>query len=356
MTRIAVVSDVHLGNHARHGGNVASGLNGRCRMALKVLGDALVLARERKADRFIVAGDLFDTANPPPQLIAAAQELFTDNGIHPDLLLGNHEMNSDAKGDHALGPMCPVAQVIDMPTLVGDVVYVPFWPGPAREWLPKAVAMAMSGKALAKALVIHLGIETGDEPAWLRGCDDAVPAALLKELCAKYGFKAVFAGNWHGARMVNAPDPLLIQCGALVPTGFDNPGVDHYGAMFFYDTATGEGGHVTLSGPRFINMRWPSDLPPADGNVLHLSVVAEAGKVEEARAVCEHWHSAGSIAVFDVLPDAEQVRQAAGEAARAASTPATLRESVAEYVTAMPLPDDVIREQVLAGVTGYLKL
>ena len=193
------VADVHVGNHRRWGGPVKVGLNNRAREVL----DALRLAvghTNNVGEPLVVLGDLFDTASPSPQMVYAVGEVLgqCENGCY--VLLGNHEFRSADEGDHALTPLSWLenVEVVDVPTLDGRTLFVPFQPGPAKEWLPDVLAgFQDDSRPVADVLCLHLGIEDGETPPWLRGADDSVTVDQLIDLAKEYGFREVYAGNWH---------------------------------------------------------------------------------------------------------------------------------------------------------------
>ena len=99
---IGVVADIHLACHRQLGGITAAGLNTRAREILAVLQHTGQLVRAEQAS-LVIAGDLFDTPHPTPQLMAGALDALS--GLDVTCLVGNHDQVSAAPGDHALGPL-----------------------------------------------------------------------------------------------------------------------------------------------------------------------------------------------------------------------------------------------------------
>jgi hypothetical protein len=243
--RIAWVADVHLANHKIYGGPVVAGLNARCRMVLDSLRAAYDIAAKALCKALIVNGDLFDTAKPSPQLIAAVQEVIKGGGLPTFIMLGNHDMESAADGDHALGPLAPVATLITKPTKLCistggidevEVWAVPFQPGKAEEWLPTVLAevegqpRVCSSASTPKLLALHLGLrDLGKTPPWLMDAHDSVSIEQLAELCVQHGISCVTAGNWHDPRRWTLKGVELVQIGSMCPTGFDDLG--HAGTL-----------------------------------------------------------------------------------------------------------------------------
>lgn len=357
---IAFIADVHVANHRRHGGPMKSGINRRCAQVLGALEVAVGRARRRGCKGLAVLGDLFDTVNPPQQVVAEVQRILGD--FPTWVLLGNHEQVSTEPGDHALGPLGPVVTVIEQPTHLRiseeyGLFFVPFRPGPAVEWLPEVLAEWCGGDdpkfvpGPGTAILTHLGISDDSTPAFLRGTHDSVPASLAKGLCDRHGFSAFFAGNWHHHKCLSA-DPLIVQVGTLAPTGWDNPGVDH-GQVVYWDGASYEVEQVP--GPRFlkISMR---DAFVAPDKECHTYVQIEATADEALGA--QEWLArqidAGVVCAGEVVPKVGEVRAAARKSAIVARSADTLEEALGAYVEEMPLEADVDRKAVLSKARQYL--
>jgi hypothetical protein len=250
------------------------------------------------------------------------------------LLVGNHDQASTTKDDHAMASMARVAgvRVIETTNVVecetADVVCVPFIPGPASSWLADEVAKGCEGCSNKwRILAIHLGIEDKNTPPFLRNADDSIKIDALRKICDAHSIDAVYAGNWHDRKEYDfgKSGVRILQCGALVPTGWDNPGMDGYGTVAHFGDLTG----VTfdeLSGPRFVR---------------------------------EPFIGATECKVYvDELPDRSVIRaakDAAHTAARRASSAETLDEALSNYVEAMQIPEDVDRAEVLAQAKGFLR-
>lgn len=357
---IGLIADVHLGNPRRHGGPLVSGINRRCRQALDVLKRAVELANNQGCQALVVLGDLFDATNPPQQVVAATQGILSLAKMPIYLLLGNHDQVSMDPGDHALGPLGPVAQVVSEPTAVVEggveLLLVPFRPGPAEEWLSGAVKEAgatSTAPGKPATLLLHLGLADAETPAYLRGAHDSVTAGQLADLCSAHGIGACFAGNWHEHRVLR-DDPLIVQVGALCPTGFDNEGLRGYGRVVFWDGRSMEVEEVP--GPRFLKLEpgenWDSR---ETGNCqVYVEFRCPPKGVPAALADVREAVDDGIIVAGDVVADQTVVRAAARSAATAARSADTLDQALAGYVESMELEEGVDRGAVLARVKGYL--
>lgn len=382
--RIAFVADCHVGNFRRMGGPMEAGLNRRGRQSVTALASAMSAAGREDCELAVVLGDLHDDMQPPPQMITAVQQALNIGDFHKRILLGNHDMFSEQPGDHALGPysVLECLRVIETPTLEHSVLYIPFAPGDARQWLPDKVAQVLgqpvAGRpASATTLALHLGVIDEDTAPWLRASKDAVPLDLILSLCDQYNIKAVFAGNWHERKVwlgdtpaPAEPDadyplagrgPLVVQVGTLCPTGFDNPGLRNYGSLLIWDTEAQVLSVREIPGPRFLSTlritngdtgRLQSAL--GDGMHVYFQVKAMAEEQGEVAARIEELRASGQIVEGEVAPDDSMIKAAATEAADAASGADTLDQAIALYVEQMPVPEGVDRGAVLARVKKYM--
>lgn len=364
MTKLAFVADVHLGNHKVHGGEAVASLNVRCRLGLDVFRRAVIRAAKRRCDGFFVLGDLFDYQRPEAQLLTEVQGILGEDE-HAEmkkwLLVGNHDQTSTARGDHALGPLAPFATIVDRPTavVVRDVAVglVPFVAGHVDDWIADAVrdAARVAGDLdyARQILGVHLGIADDDTPGFLSRSEDAIRVEAIRGHASTHGFSKVLAGNWHNRRLWSAEPPEVFQLGALVPTGFDNPGLEGYGTLAIWED--GKLSFEEITGPRFIGTT-PElaaefvEKARALGHAPFLRVTAPPLDLAAVRAFVE---SLGVVA--DVLPDATDITVAARSAATNARAANTVDDALAGFVEVMILPENVDRADVLARSKRYLR-
>lgn len=372
--RLALVADIHAGNHARFGGEVRAGINRRAQAVLDTLARALQAAYERDVVAFIIAGDLFDTSSPTPQLVAAVGALlgrFARSGKAPGMSIivvrGNHDMVSDTEGDHALGPLklIPDVHVVEAPELLHvmgfELLLVPFMPGDARVWLPSSTEKLVSGDADGegrRVLVSHVGVIDQHTPAFLRKAHDAVELDVLRKLATRYGIRDTWVGNWHEHRKWEGEGWRVGQVSALAPTGFDNPGPDGYGVMVVLDTAGGFE-PVMVPGPRFIKGD-PGDLVP-DGGYAHWSSPAYVElhgfpeDMAEQRADLAAAIADGRVAAGVVIEHADPLfEEVAADGAAEARKASTLEEALTAFADTVELPAGVDRDDVRARAQRYL--
>lgn len=374
VVKVAAVADVHIGNHRRFGGGLDAGVNARCRHALDALSDALALAVRERCGALFVAGDLFDYARPEAQVIAATQSVIntaralSGGALNVVLVRGNHESHTAVLGDHALGPLAPVADVVDVPTnyRIGgaEVGCIPFQPGSAISWLPAAVERAFDGKRKAqglRVLVMHLGIADEKTAPWLREARDAVHVSYLQDLCKRWQVGLVLAGNWHDRRewTLCGGRTRVQQIGTVCPVGFKDPGLVGYGGVAVAATDGSSFEMHEVGGPRFVkltrNQRKQLKEAQAYGaGPVYVEMTAPADALSVAAAELRGMVEATALEDAVVLPDAQEVAVAARNAAGAARSADTLYEALGEYVQEMPLEDGVDRDAVLAGSRRYL--
>lgn len=362
MTKTAVVADLHLACHKYLGGDITAGLNQRARWIMRALYGALQLADDKGCDSFVIAGDLFDVSKPSPALIGAVVEAVVHSrpNMPIDLLLGNHDMESG--DENALMPFSGLGnvhmrssqiEVVTVPTIhsrggkpTGGVLLAPFCVGPASDWLRIAIA-GDSYDPRGALLITHVGLIDDDTPPFLRGADDAIHVDLLDELCDAAGIPCVIAGNWHKHKVIYGKrGTLMVQAGALVPTGFDNPGSEGYGTVTIYDHSTNGIEVHEIPGPRFLKVAKKANIPPdcPTGMTYAVRCTSETDPGESSNPNI-HVEWAPPSATMPATQD---------EARATAQTADSIAEAVAAYVDAVVLDPSLKREDVKRQCWTYL--
>lgn len=353
MSKIAFIADVHLGNHAVCGGPVVAGINARARETIDALFAAKRIADSYHA-RLYVLGDLFDSTKPPPQIIAEAQRVLRGT-YNTHLLMGNHDRNSDVSGDHALGPMVRQQVIASPEPMVYDneaVICLPFSATPAKDWLPLAIeswaAECRDAKLTVAAVVAHVGLhDEGMRNAnpWCADSPGAIDVALIAAAMKRAGIEYFFAGDWHMHHVWESDGVVVIQVGALVPTGWDNPGVKPYGSVLILDTDTGDFFRETIPGPRFVNVASEAELldylreAEAADCTLRVRWKTTPDRVAGAQDVMSRYPR---IIHASVHLDAKEAEKTARSAAAAATSASTVEEALGRYVAKMSLPPTAI--------------
>lgn len=388
MTTIAVCSDCHIGNHRRFGGPTVASINDRCRMVLAAFDLTCTRVIENEADVFIVAGDLLDYSRPEAPILREIQKSLRrlkEARIRTLLLVGNHEQTSTYPGDHALSPLAPYAVIVEQARriCIGDaeLLLVPFQPGAAKDWLPDAIhamlttsedadeKLASPPASFRRILSIHLGIRDARTPPWLANAADAIDVGVLSELCAEHSISHVFAGNWHDRRAwtrshANGSSTSILQIGALVPTGWDNPSawdddrLGPYGALALLRDQ--KLSYETIPGPRFVKCRSEKEARAAaavakrDGHQLFVSIEAAPEQMAQLATWGAGCAERGEMVACDVLPDQTIAKQEAKNAAAAATGANNIDEALTNFVEHMPLPESLDRQSILRRAKGYL--
>lgn len=363
--KIGLLADCHLANHKRWGtptyGQLAP-LNTRALDIVTVLAQARKRAEDEGCSDLFVLGDVFDTTCPSPQLIAECQRaLATLGDLQVHLMIGNHDQQSPAKGDHALVSMegqrnVHVYETVDQvyPEGGGCVTLLPYHPGRADEYLVDEI----KGKQAAghvNVLGLHLGLRDDDTPPWLQNSHDSFPVSRLAELTVTQPYDLVVAGNWHERKQFR---PDVWQLGALVPTGFDNPGRKGYGSLMIYDGQRAR--VIEMDGPRFLRATSMDGARKALADIestasaftTYVSIRCRLDEREAAQELFDlydHKH-------YEVLTDKAAAEDAARSAATAAAYASTdsIQAAVRAYVERMALPADVVRDEVMAQALNFV--
>lgn len=367
--RAAFVADVHVGNHQSLGGRYTAGLNERCSMVLRALEDAVAAAIHDECAHFVIAGDLFDTVRPSPQMLAGVMAILREFPGQVHALLGNHDMVSTELRDNALAPLgeLPNVRVWERPGMfaVGQhrVVMVPFQPGPANDWIRGEITNAVitespSAHKGTRALCTHLGLRTQamrDEGPWMKAAQDAVDVELLAEVCVQNKIVTAFAGNWHGIAEFEVKHGkkavAMKQISSLCPTGWDNPGIEPYGWVHFWPPCDAGPDKVQVGGPRFV-YRIPAAKSAA--HKLFVRVKAPPSDLRLAVVQCESAVADGRIHAYVVEAEEAEVRQRAFTAAAQASSGGLANRAIDEHVEKMELPPGVERPAVAAEAKRFI--
>ncbi len=274
------------------------------------------------------------------------QQALTSS-LDVEIIAGNHDMTSSLAGDNALMPLSKVGNVtiIEKPCIELPVALVPFDPRPTAEWFEEAVAKAAGDGGDASVLAFHAGIIDNSTAPWLQNALGAVQLDLVRRLMDKHNFNAAFAGDWHLRKVWPGN---IMQVGALVATGWDNPGLTGYGTLAIWD-----GKSITweeLPGARFVKVRdgaaGKKAIAEAEalGHTLYLQCVGNgAGELEDVEGV-----------TIEHVPDEGDELLSARMAASAAQGADTMAEALAGFVNEMHLEDGVNRDAVHERCRGYL--
>ncbi len=368
MTKIAFVADVHVGNHKVFGGPEVLGMNQRCWLTVNTVEEASTMAQAQGCEGFIIAGDLFDSIMPSPQMLAQTRDRLVSH-MDVSLLLGNHDARSSEMGDNALAPLhdSNCIQVVDFKKSSArwkrpdgaHIYYVPFRPGKADDWFVKDVLDLYTGGEDNITVVTHLGMRDGTEAKWLANSHDSLDfkRAIDKLEKSDIYLKNLVAGNWHNHKHWSYKGTNIVQIGALAPTGFDNPGPDGYGVLAVLDLSTNKWHFDEVPGPRFI--KWNGKAK--DKNVQTAKRLRAVGNSVYLRwTVPQEYHAeasqiAHSLGVtYEMSIDGAEKKAAARSAGMSAKSATTLDKALAGFVNNMHLEEGIDRNNVLQHCRDYL--
>lgn len=246
--KYAVVADVHIWNHKRHGGALVRGINRRAQLCLDVLREAVRVANSEQA-RLIVAGDLVDSAGPiQPQLAAAIRQTLVQAWQGCRIIPGNHDMTADNDASleiyETVGQNILTAQGVSFYDQKPDICTMSFDCDMFHDTI-RDVGL----------LVGHFGVYDDTFPPYLRSSKEAKHVDVLFAYMKERNIRCMMLGDWHGRRTWQRDGMTVMQVGALCPTGWDNPGGLGYGTVALWDTETQELTWRELPGPRFCTVR-----------------------------------------------------------------------------------------------------
>ncbi len=246
--KYAVVADVHIWNHKRHGGALVRGINRRAQLCLDVLREAVRVANSEQA-RLIVAGDLVDSAGPiQPQLAAAIRQTLVQAWQGCRIIPGNHDMTADNDASleiyETVGRNILTAQGVNFCDQKPDICTMSFDCDMFHDTI-RDVGL----------LVGHFGVYDDTFPPYLRSSKEAKHVDVLFAYMKERNIRCMMLGDWHVRRVWQRDGMTVMQIGALCPTGWDNPGLHSYGTVALWDTETQEMTWRVLPGPRFCTVR-----------------------------------------------------------------------------------------------------
>ena len=265
--KYAVIADVHIWNHKRHGGALVRGINRRAQLCLDVLREAVRVANSEQA-RLIVAGDLVDSAGPiQPQLAAAIRQTLVQAWQGCWIIPGNHDMTADNDASleiyETVGRNILTAQGVNFCDQKPDICTMSFDCNMFRDTI-RDVGL----------LVGHFGVYDATFPPYLRSSKEAKHVDTLFAYMKERNIRCMMLGDWHKRMVWSKHDDMstatqgrltmpkhahdmrwIIQVGALCPTGWDNPGLHGYGTVALWDTETQKMSWRGLPGPRFCTVR-----------------------------------------------------------------------------------------------------
>ena len=220
MKPFGVMADLHCHAWSAFAGTDEEGRNTRLMEILHEIDRCCEAVGQAGGELVVIAGDVFHVRgrvapsvfNPVKQCL----QRHVAGGMRFDILPGNHDLEGkDARELTSAVAMleAPGIRVLHRPFVEGDFAYVP-WRTKRAELLDDIAWCAKAG-AGDLDLFIHAGID---------GVLDGVPAhGLTAEQLADFGFRRVWAGDYHNARMM--ANGKVISVGAPVHHTWSDVGV-----------------------------------------------------------------------------------------------------------------------------------
>lgn len=370
MAKLAVVADVHVHNHgAAVDPPGVDGLNLRATQTLRVMERAVEKAAGEECTHLVVAGDLLHVPRPEPAIVHAIGRVFqqaTDAGMDVVLLRGNHE-ESGARigGARVAWSALDVFAYQPRVFIIDSFQEQHFSIGSERQtsvaFVPAGQEWQMEDAPPARIIIAHVGLSDESMPNYLRGGLDV--AKLYKLLSVGRSGPLLFlAGDFHSHKRWVFGEHDYVQIGALVPTGWNNPGIASYGSVIIVDTSNPKAWyrHV-LEGPRFVEefndsvvhelqTVWPKTWQAILDRKLGAAIWAanRAPTAEPAQPVL----TGGGAQRAGERRQAVAAARAAAASAQAASS---LQGAAAAFVGSMKLDEGVDREVVTNRVLEVLR-
>lgn len=337
MTRIAFVSDPHMGNYATFSGPTKAGISDRGRLCLDVLEASFYLAHKEGCEGVCVNGDLFDTSHPEAALSNAVGSVVANRPtLRKVLLPGNHDMVSTAPGNNACavfnyiqGVYVPSSEAV-IQFQDAQLFAIPFETGNPAKWLPERLAsLSERGSGKPTVLSLHMGLITKKTSNMLvkHASSGAYQATHLASLCKKHKISRAFLGDWHHPDDYESKGVGLHQVGTLCPSDFRYaiPGV---GRLIVWDSKDNSVTSHVIPGPRWVvadNVQEAMDKVDA--------VASEATKVF-VRVTCD---SKSAKTTQELLTSAYGDKLGGVSAIPDATATKAKLKSVAENISAAPV-------------------
>jgi len=190
-------------------------------------------------------------------------------------------------------------------------------------------------------------------PAYMRGSTGSIDVAALRTLKEANGIEHVFSGDWHDRGDWH---PNIRQIGALVPTGWDNPG-PYYGNLVVFDSVTKSAMNHVIPGPRFLKLKHGEQLHrfPQKGMQVYVQYTVDPAQVVEATAALQEQIDNDEVVAGEIVVSKVATAAAAVSAATAARAAETFEEAVDAYLKAAPIAQGVDRDEVARRVRLYLE-
>jgi hypothetical protein len=222
-------------------------------------------------------------------------------------------------------------------------------------------ARTLLEQATGQTLILaHCGIVDEYTPFFLKEDKNAIYIDKLRQLKKEFPhFVGFAAGDWHERKhwhSAHGSSLDILQVGALVPTGWDNPGGHGYGTLATWVSANEGWSWRVLAGPRFVGALATEEESNDDDaevalayrNIPFVRLRVPLAEVAEARARCEAVEGLGGYTIEVVKEDKVSTAEVAQLGAQL-----SVDEAIHTYL-AKSFKDEEARKKLYTVVKGYL--
>jgi DNA repair exonuclease SbcCD nuclease subunit len=354
MKPYAIVSDIHCHNWSAFATTLPDGMNSRLKITLDDLRRAAIELRDAGGDTLYVAGDIFHSRGSiDPEVFNPTHDAFkeiAEDSITVRMIPGNHDLKG--RDTTELGNAIQTLGAIEGIEIVTEKVGRRFDDGDSKilmlPWhatkadLRATIADIVSAyppELLAEVdLIIHVGID-----GVLAGVPDS---GLSTSEVASWGFKRVFAGDYHAHKVME--DGKVISIGASTQQQWGDIGTKAGFLLVYPDRIDFRASHA----PSFIELTGDTDPDDyellVDGNYVRIrGMKLTDPEIKKFRTELEKMGARGVN--FQITREVV--------AARGSSTVAkasTLDESVDKFVETLTVTDPAHVALIKAGAADVL--
>jgi len=219
--RALLISDIHMSNRLPYAKETRTGVTDRLEDQLRLWEHVGAVVVEKRIDRVLILGDLFDSSRPDPiTLKATAAALSSLSRRVPVYVLpGNHDANDPVRGGDFSIEVFASLKLKRLRCMLGqtdvpDLPWIRFWPvefatiSATRDVLKRIRRTLKKERREQEILLLHNSIIGCQHENWK--CD----AGLTPEEATE-GFDATYAGHFHTSQRFGPDGTGLFLGGPL---------------------------------------------------------------------------------------------------------------------------------------------
>lgn len=339
-----VLSDLHCHGWSAFSRVESNGMNSRLRIIIAEIDRAVGELKKAGGDTCVLAGDLFhERGKIHPEVFNPVYDCFKrhhDDGLFIYAIPGNHDLAGKETTElgnaiQTLSAM-PNFTVLTKPTVIERMAFVP-WCG-TKDGLRATVQELADSMNLSARSETDLFIHAGIDGVLIGVPDHGLTAAE----CAAWGFRRVFAGDYHNHKIMEGGK--VISIGATTHQSWNDVGTKAGFLLVTDDAVRFHASHA----PAFVEITGDTPeedvAPTVEGNYVRLrGVELTHAEVIETRKDLERLGARG------VLIQATPKKPATGRTGAVAKS-ATLEASVAAYVDEQKLDHAAAVQRACADV------